>query len=76
MRHEIDAKEDSLIIINELSFKEFKPFNYIIDQIEDSTHREQLLKWGSKLAISVADDYVFICVHLSSKSAVNPVQIQ
>jgi hypothetical protein len=72
----VDAKEDSLIIINERSFKEFRPFKYIVDQIQDRAHQEQLWKWGSKLAILVADDYIFICVHLSSKSAVNPVQIQ
>jgi hypothetical protein len=72
----VDARNDSLIIINALAFKDFRDFNFLVDQIEERAVREQLWKWGKGLAAVVADDYLLISLHLSSKKQLNPLQLQ
>jgi hypothetical protein len=69
----IDPKEDSLVLLNKASFAKFYEFNDIIKEI--NSEQKKNLRWAESIAFVGADNYIFACVHLSSKEEKNSSQI-
>jgi hypothetical protein len=59
-------------LLNKNSFSKFHDFTEITKDIDED---QKILRWAESAAIAGADNYMFVCVHLSSNKAKNKTQI-
>ncbi len=69
----VDKRKDSLVLLNKESFSSIREFSEITQLINEEQQKN--LRWAESIAVVSADNYIFGCVHLSSKTDKNKEQV-
>lgn len=70
----VDKSKDTMIIAKESSFSKFGDTELVLSRL--SPELRESLNWGDRTAFMLADHYLLICAHLTSKAEKNRPQIE